>query len=101
MTKQEFIEAVAERANLSQRDAAVAVDAVLASITEALRDGDAITFAGFGKFAAEGPHARSQRLWRAADELRRDAERLDQTQASFRDRLAGSRRALREIAEAP
>ena len=36
MTKQEFVDAVASRANLSRRDAGAAVDAVLDTVTDAL-----------------------------------------------------------------
>jgi DNA-binding protein HU-beta len=40
VTKQEFIESVGSRSGLSRRDAARAVDAILDSITDALRRGD-------------------------------------------------------------
>ena len=50
MTKQEFVDAVAERADLSKRDAGAAVDACLGVIESTLQSGDAITFTGFGKF---------------------------------------------------
>ncbi len=50
MTKQEFVDAVADKAGLTKRDAAAAVDASLDAITAALRAGDAVTFTGFGKF---------------------------------------------------
>ena len=50
MTKQEFVDAVADKAGLTKRDASTAVDAALAVIEGALKDGDAITFTGFGKF---------------------------------------------------
>ena len=36
MTKQDFVDAVADRAGLSKRDAATAVDAMLETITAAL-----------------------------------------------------------------
>jgi DNA-binding protein HU-beta len=39
VTKQEFVDKVAQKGNLSRRDAAEAVDAVLESITEVLRTG--------------------------------------------------------------
>ena len=57
MTKQEFVDAVASRANLSRRDAGAAVDAVLDTVTDALKKRDTITFTGFGKFsvAERGP----------------------------------------------
>lgn len=49
MTKQEFIEQVAQRSGLSQGEAAKAVDAVLDSLTDALKAGDEVKFTGFGK----------------------------------------------------
>ena len=50
MTKQEFVDAVADKAGLTKRDAGSAVDAALDVIEGALKNGDAITFTGFGKF---------------------------------------------------
>jgi DNA-binding protein HU-beta len=50
VTKQEFVDAVANRAGLSKRDAGAAVDAFLDSVTSALQSGDPVTFTGFGKF---------------------------------------------------
>ena len=50
MTKQEFVDQIAERTDLSKRDAGAAVDAVLETITAALKKGDTVTFTGFGKF---------------------------------------------------
>jgi DNA-binding protein HU-beta len=53
VTKQEFVDAVANRSGLSRRDAAKAVDAVLDSITDALKKGDQVSFTGFGKFSTQ------------------------------------------------
>lgn len=50
MTKQDFVDAVADRAGLTKRDAGAAVDATLDVITSTLQSGDAVTFTGFGKF---------------------------------------------------
>lgn len=58
MTKQEFVDAVASKANLSRRDAGSAVDAVLDTITETLVSGDTVTFTGFGKFSTSHRAAR-------------------------------------------
>jgi DNA-binding protein HU-beta len=58
VTKQEFVDKVATKANLSRRDAAAAVDAFLDSITEALRGGDDVAFTGFGKFTTQHRKAR-------------------------------------------
>ena len=51
MTKQEFVNAVAQRSGLSNRDAGRAVEVVLEVITESLRRGDEVAFTGFGKFS--------------------------------------------------
>ena len=58
MTKQEFVDAVADRAGMSKRDAGAAVDAVLETITSALRSRDAVSFTGFGKFSTSARAAR-------------------------------------------
>ncbi len=50
MTKQEFIDAVAEKTGSSKRDAGEAVEAFLSTVEEALKAGDTVTFTGFGKF---------------------------------------------------
>ena len=53
MTKQEFVDRVSQKANLSRRDAAEAVDAVLESITDVLKGGGEVNFTGFGKFSTQ------------------------------------------------
>lgn len=58
MTKQEFVDRVASRSGLSKQDAAKAVDAVLDSITDALKSGDTVSFTGFGKFSTQHRAAR-------------------------------------------
>jgi DNA-binding protein HU-beta len=58
VTKQEFVDAVASKAGLSRRDAGNAVEAVLDTITDTLKRGDAVTFTGFGKFSTAHRAAR-------------------------------------------
>lgn len=53
MTKQEFVDKIASKTDMSRREAADAVDAVLDSITETLRSGGEINFTGFGKFSTQ------------------------------------------------
>jgi DNA-binding protein HU-beta len=57
LTKQEFIDRVAGKTNLSKKEAGEAVDAVLDEIRDTLRSGGEISFTGFGKFhvAERGP----------------------------------------------
>ena len=50
MTKSEFVDTVADRADLSRKQAADVVDAVLDTITDTLKRGSDVTFSGFGKF---------------------------------------------------
>ena len=58
MTKQEFVDTLASRAGITNRDAAKAVDAFLDTITDALRSGQDVTFTGFGKFSTQHRAAR-------------------------------------------
>ena len=58
MTKSEFVDRVAQKSGLSKRDATKAVDAFLDSITEALKQGEAVSFTGFGKFSPQHRAAR-------------------------------------------
>ncbi len=53
MTKQEFIDRVAQRSGLQRRDAQKAVEAFLETVTDALSQGDEIAFTGFGKFTTQ------------------------------------------------
>lgn len=50
MNKNELVAEVAESAGLSKADAAKAVDAVLESVTGALKAGDEVRLVGFGTF---------------------------------------------------
>jgi DNA-binding protein HU-beta len=58
VTKQEFIDRVAAKADLSKREAARAVDAFLDVVTDSLKRRDQITFTGFGKFSTADRAAR-------------------------------------------
>jgi DNA-binding protein HU-beta len=58
VTKQEFVDAVAQKSGLSRREAGQAVEAVLDTITDALTRGDSVNFTGFGKFGTSHRKAR-------------------------------------------
>jgi DNA-binding protein HU-beta len=53
VTKQEFVEKIASKTDLSRKDAARAVDAFLETVTETLKSGQDVTFTGFGKFSTQ------------------------------------------------
>ena len=61
MNKTELIDAVAEAADLTKAESSRAVDAVVAAITKALKDGDAVTLVGFGTFQVRDRAARTGR----------------------------------------
>ena len=50
MNKAEFITSVAEKAGLSKKDTSAALEATLETITEALSNGESVSFIGFGTF---------------------------------------------------
>lgn len=61
MNKAELIEAVAEQADLSKADAGRAIDAVVATVTDALAKQDDVALIGFGTFTVRERAARSGR----------------------------------------
>jgi len=69
MNKAEFIDAVASKADMSKTEATTAVDAVLDSVTAALKDGEQITLVGFGTFLVRKREARTGRNPRTGEPL--------------------------------
>lgn len=61
MNKSELIDAIAEQGGLSKIDAGKALDATIASITKALKEGDTVTLVGFGTFSVKERAARTGR----------------------------------------
>ena len=65
MNKNEFIDEIASKADMSKAQAGRAVDAVFDTITEALQNKDDVRLVGFGTFsvtrreAREGPNPRT------------------------------------------
>ena len=61
MNKTELIAEVAEKANLSKKDAEAAVKAFIDSLTGALVEGDKVQLVGFGTFEVRERSARTGR----------------------------------------
>lgn len=59
MQKTDLIKKVAEAANLTQADAAKAVNALIEVITESLKSGEKVTITGFGTFEVRESAART------------------------------------------
>ena len=69
MNKTELIAAVAEKTDLSKKDADAAVSAVLGAITDALKAGDKIQLVGFGTFEGRNRAAKQGRNPRTGETM--------------------------------
>ena len=58
MNKGELIKAMAEKAGFTNKDAAIAYDAFVATVTETLKAGDKVQLVGFGSFEVKKRAAR-------------------------------------------
>lgn len=76
MNKAELISNVAEKTDLSKKEAEKAVSAVLASIEEAMAKGDKVQLVGFGTFEIRERAARKGRNPQTGDEISIAAARV-------------------------
>ncbi len=61
MNKSELIEAIAASADISKAAASRALDAMVESVTESLKQGDTVSLVGFGTFSVKERAARTGR----------------------------------------
>ena len=59
MNKGELIKAMAEKAGFTNKDAAIAYDAFIATVTEALKAGEKVNLVGFGSFEVKNVAAKT------------------------------------------
>lgn len=59
MTKQDLVNAAATKAGVTKKDAQAVLDAVLGTITGALKKGETVTITGFGTFRVSSRAARN------------------------------------------
>lgn len=69
MNKTELVTSVAEKAGLTKKDAEKAMNALFASIEEALIEGDKVQIIGFGTFEVKEREARKGRNPRSGEEI--------------------------------
>ncbi|CAC9928946.1 DNA-binding protein HU-beta [Aedoeadaptatus coxii] len=69
MNKSELIASIAEKSNLSKKDAENALNGFLSTIEEALSDGDKVQLVGFGTFEVRDRKAREGRNPRNPEEV--------------------------------
>jgi DNA-binding protein HU-beta len=107
MNKQEFIESLAVRCDVTKAESGRALDAILDSLTQAMADGEDVRFTGFGTFSSQRRRAResvnpqdpSQKIriraahvpkFKPGTSLRAAASEVDPSKAeSSEDRLDG------------
>ena len=70
MNKADLIDAIAASAELSKADAGRALDATVAAITKALKQGDSVAILGFGSFVVRERAARTGRNPKTKEEIR-------------------------------
>jgi DNA-binding protein HU-beta len=69
MNKADLVNSVAEKSELTKKDASRAVDAVFESIMEALAKGDKVQLIGFGNFETRERAARKGRNPQTGEEI--------------------------------
>ena len=76
MNKTDLINAVADASGLSKSDAGSAVEAVMDSITGALKAGDSVALIGFGTFSVKSRSARVGRNPRTGEAIQIKASNI-------------------------
>ncbi len=76
MNKTDLINTVAEKSDLSKKDATKAVDAVFESIMDSLKDGEKVQLIGFGNFEVRERAARKGRNPQTGDEIEIPASKV-------------------------
>ncbi len=76
MNKGELIDSVADKAGLSKADAGRAVDAVINSISKALKKGSTVSLVGFGTFSVKKRAARQGRNPRTGETIQIAASKV-------------------------
>ncbi|BCJ85377.1 HU family DNA-binding protein [Effusibacillus dendaii] len=89
MNKTDLVTAVAEKSELTKKDATRAVDAVFESIMEALANGDKVQLIGFGNFETRERAARKGRNPQTGEEIEISASKVPTFRAgkAFKDAI--------------
>ena len=82
MNKTDLVNVVAAEANLSKKDAEAALNATLAAISDALKNGDKVQLIGFGTFEVKESAAREGRNPKTGETIKIDAAKKPAFSAS-------------------
>lgn len=89
MNKMELVAGIAEKADLSKKDAEAALEGMILTVAEALEAGDKVQLVGFGTFDVGTRKARTGRNPRTGEEIEIPASKLPRFKAgkSLKDRV--------------
>ncbi len=89
MNRMDLVAAVAEKAELSKKDADAAVKAVFDAVAEALEQGDKVQLIGFGTFEVSERAAREGRNPRTGETMKIEASKMPRFKAgkALKDRV--------------
>jgi DNA-binding protein HU-beta len=76
LNKQELIESIAASADINKTSAGRALDAMIDSVTDALKEGDSVVLVGFGTFTVRDRAARTGRNPQTGDEIQISAAKV-------------------------
>ena len=91
MNKADFVKKIAADTELTQKQAAAALESVLANIQEVVASGDSITFSGFGTFSVKSREAREGRNPATGETITIPASKAPAFKAGkiFKDKVKG------------
>ncbi|MGI6650114.1 MAG: HU family DNA-binding protein [Bacillota bacterium] len=96
MNKTELVSAVAEKADLTKKESERVINALFASIEEALARGDKVQLVGFGTFEVRDREARKGRNPQTGEEIEIPATKVPAFKAgkALKDAVNGSATAI-------
>ena len=91
MTKTDLIAKIAEKAEMTKKDAGTALDAIINVITNSLVDGEAVQLTGFGTFEVREHSARTGRNPQTGEEIQIAATKVPAFKAgkALKDAIKG------------
>lgn len=91
MNKTDLVNTVAEKTELSKKDAAKAVDAVFETVMDSLSEGEKVQIIGFGNFEVRERKARKGRNPQTGEEIQIPASKVPAFKAgkALRDAVRG------------
>lgn len=89
MNKAEFLESVSDKSGLTKADAGRALDAMIETISKALKKGDTVSLIGFGTFSVKKRAARTGRNPATGETIRIAASKTPSFKAgkAFKDAI--------------